>query len=217
VLNTEDEILICIERGNIPKKKNQLLYDTLDNLNTGLMLDETLKEQPIVLAARNLAEDKKYLLQLIVATVIRCGDKFVVLETISGRMKGTVTMVQGHVSYDRNFYDMKLIDILQREISRELYEEISINNQTLFSLSEPKLKFFALNNTDDSSVDFYHLGCIFEINIDKKYKDLVTEDNFTTKEPEKHNVKVINIHDNLKKKGINCCSWLKAVIDYYRK
>ena len=217
------EELICVERSLVfPKDKTTLLYTDIEDVMEKLGLypnNKLLNQKGICLERRKVAETRNDIIQMVVAAVIRCGDKFVLLKSKSDCMKGKVTLLQGHVSYSPFYPDTKLIEILKKEIKREFNEEIYIKAPELILATERLLfdlknvKFIMLNNHDPESLDYKHLGFVFEINIDESLKDLITYENIESSEQDKHDVLIWTINDELK----NPCSWSKEVLEYYKK
>lgn len=188
-------------------------------------LDLTIKPSLIDLKMfelpRCLAEGNMSFQQIVVAAIIRSGDKVLLLHNKKGDMKDAkdevYTTVAGHCEIPdgktifSNFYEI-LIDNLMREFGEELgydfkgtklfqnlfFNNINIGGNTYTNfVSNIKVSYIATAFNDfcdmenEPDISFFHLGYIFEINLPPEL-DLR---NFYSNEPDKNDVVLVDLNN----------------------
>lgn len=132
------------------------------------------------------------------------------LESITGRLKGKYTMVQGHASIDNPTPDAHVINILKvldENMFKEIEEEIGITQYS--GLGIGTLDFFIQLN--DNKISEEHIGAIYKFTADF---DELERLGWRSAEPEKHRLVRMPIKDLKTPEVYNRLdTWLKAVVD----
>lgn len=175
--------------------------------------------------------------QVIVACIIHTKDTMMLLELtniapiINRYVKGTLTMVQGHMTLDYHYDGRHIvtfgdfIELASRNMARELKEEVSLKHGT----KEQKEAFanaldYATISLDTEISSIYydiegsiwrHLCICFDIDADcaPALSTAFRERNIISKEPEKHKVRFIQFQDLLEMRSMDMvCDWLKGAL-----
>lgn len=216
------EIACCYLTGLMDNK----LAQTIDNLSldrtypdvfnmtgikkisTQLDLVRFMGTKPIdncIPLERYKAEYNPEFSQLCVAVIVKCYDGYVLLSTSKdNRISNKLTMVQGHVKFDRNCYLKTYSEILKDNIVEELKEETNITDIMSEDLIRALLTPSYLIRCDLSIIDLEHCGVIYTLNLPMSKDKL---ENLTTMEPEKHSVVILN-EDEIKERIDGMDSWL---------
>ena len=135
----KDETLLCIKREFTFLKdetKSRVVYraDGLHRIDRGAILEfipytqHINKFNNVTIVKRNEAENNDSYIQMVVAAIIRCNDKIILLEKQCGDLNHRTTLPQGHVSIDTaklksRWKHISLKDMLESELNREINEE----------------------------------------------------------------------------------------------
>lgn len=232
-METKDEILLCIDRGFT------FIYNKIDKnrrafkVNGFERIDKSITElipftQPVgefrnlTTVYRSKAEFNTSYIQIVVAAIIRCNDKIILLEKQNGDLNHRTTLPQGHVSIDSeelnecwNF--MRLKDVLEFELKREINEEIIFKFPKELELNNPILRFNTMNFDNPKDISYYHYGYIFEYILPIEYEKWFCNDYILSGEPNKNKIKIFNLHNRLDDNNdYPPDSWLKEILqDYY--
>lgn len=187
-------------------------YSQSENKNLSTLVDispynhqfsqrKTIFEDPaLMFIPREDAEYNFEFKQINVFTLLTDGKKCIVLKKRSDK---TFTMVGGHVDYDFEAYKISQLDLLRKNMQKEMDEEIR-HNDILYVPSFPSY----IMNTYNKFHDLFHIGIIFILHvpeIDFLFSELKTG------EPEKHDIVMIDKLDLLKDKSTH--HWIKLVLD----
>lgn len=161
---------------------------------------------------RSDLEDNLDCVQIVVCGLLYdTKGNILLLRNIKGDMLHFKTMVQGHCNPISE--DSGLLHILEKNMEREFYEEIyckkrilytdTFNVQLGYMICAPTITYGYLDN-----ISFYHVGFVYTIEVDDVYQ-------FTTNEPEKNEVVIINKNDKISQMELcSLDSWIRVI---YRK
>jgi len=191
-------------------------YDEDGNIVNGIFMNENkplfkndktfLDDEDFIILPRFEAEYNPLYKQLVVACYITDNKNILLLESLNGRMKDKITMIQGHVGFTRSCYLKNQFTILRENLMREIKEELIIQED--FCLPIPLLPTFTYNGYI-TLTENEHFGLLYEIKV-PNINDIL--DKIQTGEPEKHKLVVLEIDDKLLNKP-NLDTWVKLVID----
>ncbi len=172
------------------------------------------------------AEYNPYYVQLIVASLIKYGDSFVLLKSAneSSLPNNLITMVQGHASYrydsEVNYmFDSDTIkpvafqsglfkNFLFDEIQREAEEEIACKIEPVLK-KDFQITFIPPESNDISRISYYHMGIVF---MSKIKSGIPTE-----KEPSKNKLHIVKGNCGLRQlvDDKNVDKWLVKAINAF--
>ncbi len=169
---------------------------------------EILKKIGTQFANRNELEyNGDFVRQLVVGALVYdvYTDSFIVLKCKGERLKDKLTLVQGHVSkLEKGNVKHRLQTILNKNIKKELTEELTINLEDIMSI-EP----LYLVQSNDNKISSEHLGVIYLVKIDTGNIEYEIESG----EPEKHDVEMLSLFKLSDLKVIDKMdTWLRKVI-----
>lgn len=168
------------------EKYNEMIYYTDFAMSKEIInLDKyTLKQIEFKVANRNTLEyNGNDVKQLVVGALVydEYTDKFAFLECKGERLKGKLTLVQGHMSKGpRDTEKTRLQTIIKRNLIKELTEELTLEAEDIRCI-----KNLYLIQSNDNKISSEHMGVISLVVIDtgELYYSI------TSGEPEKHDVK----------------------------
>lgn len=133
-------------------------------------------------------------------------NKYYILKSKKGRLKGKYTMIQGHVTYEPDLKE-DWCTMIKHSLIREFDEEISLRNR----ISEGMAVRFTHNGMlllNDNYISKEHLGLIYDITIDENPQSICSN------EPDKHDVVSMTIEELKDKRNYNQMdTWLQKVVD----
>lgn len=156
---------------------------SLVNLNSPIFPDKTQKL--IKVGTRGEIEYRNDLMQIVVAAaIVDANGNIVLLDNhSSSRHSDCVTLVQGHVDYDKSIYTTPAYHYLEEQMLREIQEEVGLVKEDIDTV-EPMAIFY--DNTNIVSTE--HLILLFKV------KTIIPLENLTlhNNEPEKHKIDILN-------------------------
>ena len=165
-----------------------------------------LEDDDFIFIPRFKAEYDLLYKQLVVACYITDNKNILLLESLDGKMKSKITMIQGHVKFTRSCYLKNQFTILRENLMREIEEELILKDDIYLPI--PLLPSFTYNGYM-TLTESEHFGLIYHIQV-TDINDIINK--IQTGEPEKHKLVVLEISDDLLNKP-NLDTWVKLVID----
>ena len=230
----KDETLLCIKREFSFLKdetKARVVYraDGFHRIDRGTILEfipytqHINKFNNVTIVNRNEAENNDSYIQMVVAAIIKCNDKIILLEKQNGDLNHRTTLPQGHVSIDTGklksrWKHISLKDMLESELNREINEELNLSFPKKLILWKPRLKYNTMNFDSPEDISYYHYGFIFEYKVPLEYEKWFNTDYITSGEPDKNRVRILNLHDRITEDNSKYPpdSWLSEILeDYY--
>ena len=148
--------------------------------------------------------------QLCVATLIKSGNDIAVLSSKQGPLVTKLTMVQGHVAYDTNYFKMSEYEFIKYNAMKELEEETNIKEIIENYAPFMKLKYYININTGaETLLDICHVGYVFMLDLPKLYLGKIKSN-----EEDKHDIIHINLLNGVDSVE-NADLWLKMVLKNY--
>ncbi len=212
-----DEYVLCFHSGLTGSRKGKKYSDIFDIVGCErtkggkLHVKESFPEyfgDELLLLQRNEVEYNIAYKQLCVGVIIKSGDQYVVLQnTEKHRLANKITMIQGHVDYSPEIYRMSIIDYLKRTATKELLEEVSGFGEFEDRLDKLLIDRLIINDKFGSCTSIEHCGVVMTLHLPATF-DL---NKLTSKEPEKHEVKVYDSIDLINNENVD--DWLKLAIN----
>ena len=145
--------------------------------------------------------------QLVIGCVVYdvYNESFVLLQCKGERLKGKLTLVQGHMAFDAKATSRtSLKTIMMRNIRKELSEELTLDPKDILEI-EP----LYLIQTNDNKISSEHLGMISFVKIDTSRLKYEIESG----EPEKHDLEYLSMYELSDLNILNRCdTWLRKVL-----
>lgn len=208
------EYVLCFNSGISEGYKRDDKYEILfghngmyEHIWNSLPLPQLFNGELKILPRWEVEYNKKYK-QLCVALIIKQGDKLILLQnTDNHRLANRITMIQGHVDYDKSVYNTGGSDYLKRTIKKELFEEIEGINLSVEEIDNLLNLTCCVNNEFGDFISLEHVGLVFVLNLPWE----CNVEDITSKEPEKHNVTIMNLNE-IKNNIELCDEWLASAI-----
>lgn len=218
---------------NIYPLEHVICLDKTNMLGNDLTLPEVIDKYNLNFVPRSQCEWNVAYLQFSVAAIIKDTKNTYFLKSISGDLKGHLTMVQGHTSYNEaffnelgirdqqkslyhycgfNFRDVTNSEYIKGEILREIQEETSITKEDI-----AEIKYFTTIYPSEyakvTDISFYHVGLIYIV-------ELKDDDSRVIKsgEPEKHEIVTIPFSQYsgiINTEDYNSDDWVKKAVHIY--
>lgn len=216
-IDEADEMVLCVYRNKLDTSKITHRHEVVDvhEEKDKILLPYhnilTSKDDKYVNVSRLIVENNEDFIQLVVGLIVKCKDKYVLMKCEDGIMNGNTTLIQGHVNWDKGTA-FTLYNILQMEMIRELYEEISIDN-IIDNVHETDLElmYVTYNTWDKTRPSYYHYGFIYKLELPETIYNGVNTINLVSKEPEKN--KVIVITKEELKNIVHPDTWLGEMVN----
>lgn len=169
---------------------------------------DTYKKIGVQTANRNELEyNGDFVKQLVVGCVVYdiYNESFILLKCKGERLKGKLTLVQGHMAFDEKATSRtSLKTIMMRNLRKEISEELTLNPKDILEITP-----LYLIQTNDNKISSEHLGMISFVKID------TSKLNYEIKsgEPEKHDVEYLTMHELNDLEVLNRCdTWLRKIL-----
>lgn len=198
------------EQNGLYERYDEQIYYTNFTMNKEIIpIDPSIyKKIGVQVANRNELEyNGDSVKQLVVGCVVydTYTDAFILLKCKGERLKGKLTLIQGHMAIDEKAKPRTTLKtIMMRNLRKEISEELTLNPKDILGI-EP----LYLIQSNDNKISSEHLGMISLVTIDTSKLNYEIESG----EPEKHDVEYLTMYE-LSDLGVlnKCDTWLRKVL-----
>ena len=198
------------EQNGLYERYDEQVYYTDFKMDKEIMsIDSTIyKKIGVQVANRNELEyNGDSVKQLVVGCVIYdiYMDAFVLLKCKGERLKGKLTLIQGHMAIDEKAKPRTTLKtIMMRNLRKEISEELTLNPKDILGI-EP----LYVIQSNDNKISSEHLGMISLVTIDSSKLNYDIESG----EPEKHDVEYLTMFELSDLEVLNKCdTWLRKIL-----
>ena len=198
------------EQNGLYERYDEMIYYTDFKMGKEIipLEHDMYKKIGVQVANRNELEyNGDFVKQLVVGCVVYDvhNEEFILLECKGERLKGKLTLIQGHMAFDEKATARtSLKTIMMRNLRKEISEELTLNPKDILQI-EP----LYLIQSNDNKISSEHLGMISFVKIDTsmlKYE-------LKSGEPEKHDLEYLTLYELCDLKVLDKCdTWLRKVI-----
>lgn len=214
----ENRDKIFMEKG-LYDRYDELIFSTTAGISKEIVPADVkmVNRIPIDIANRNSLEyNGSSRKQMVVASIVydTFKDEYYVLKCLGERLKGKLTMIQGHASADKEIRELGFVvgnDVLMRyNMVKELGEEIKLTLD-----HQPSINLKYIINTNDNKISSEHMGVLYIVNIDSSRIDM---SEITSGEPEKHELVKFSSEEFFSEQTKNKMdTWLRKFVDELQK
>ena len=183
---------------------------SIDEFMSNVVKTEMLYRSEVEYSGYDKGLDNFIPKQIVVAALLYSNGKYYILKSKQGRLKGKFTMIQGHVSeFELTPGNPYYYTALNREIYRELGEEIKFELCENFTIPPILFEVCGTMSLNDNRVSQEHFGIIYKIEVDSSISVKSIESN----EPDKHDVIAMTLEELKDPKNFNNMdTWLQEVV-----
>ena len=163
---------------------------------------------------RSAIEYNPMFIQVVAALYITDGKNIIVLKTTDAtRIKNKITLIQGHVDYNKDAYLQTESEFVKNAAIRELTEEIDFIGDEGLKLRDdiianfPKRPRFYVR-TSHNHIDIEHFGAVYEVEVPDVSRII---ENIRTGEEDNHQVLAMTIKELFQAKD-ECDNWLNPIV-----
>ena len=197
------------ENGLYERYDEKIYYTDFKMEKEIIPIDSTIyKKIGVQTANRNELEyNGDAVKQLVVGCVIYdiYNEEFILLECKGERLAGKLTLIQGHMAFDKKATPRtSLKTIMMRNLRKEIYEELTLDPKDILSI-EP----LYLIQSNDNKISSEHLGMISFVQVDTSKLSYEIKSG----EPEKHSIEHLTMYELSDLNILNKCdTWLRKVL-----
>jgi predicted NUDIX family phosphoesterase len=198
------------EQNGLYEHYDEIIYYTDYKMDKEIVPIEsgTYKKIGVQTANRNELEyNGDFVKQLVVGCLVYdiYNEEFILLECKGERLKGKLTLVQGHMALDEKATSRTTLKtIMMRNLRKEISEELTLDPKDILEI-EP----LYLIQSNDNKISSEHLGMISFVKVDTsklKYE-------IKSGEPEKHDLEYLTMYELSDLNVLDRCdTWLRKVL-----